>query len=513
MGINLVIKKTTAYRLVTSGITFSYVMVVLAFEFLLRNLWGYSSFWAAALAALAIAVTFVPLRDRLQKITDQIFFHRTIVYQDAIREVTRMVISVTDLRTLFRLIDHTIMRVMCMKNAAILLLEEKEECYLIEKTNGLPQTLAGTTFSLSDPLILYLKEKKDTVALEEVKSLLANDLTEPTEKEKLKAVGERLESLRAAVAVPSFSKGKLVGVLTLGEKLSGELYSPDDLELLLTMASEAAIAIENAKLYQDITQVRDNLNNLIQKNDAELKKVDQLKREFLSVISHELRTPLTPIKGYLSLIMNGDLGVVTPKQRKAFSVILNQTNHLHNLIDTVIDISRIEVGKPLELEREPLLIRDLVEKSVEFLSPSFETKNIKVETNYLTEPITLLGDRKKLLRVFNNLLENTLKFTPSGGKTKISVEKDAGQIKVTLADSGIGIAPNYLVKIFERFFQVDSTYTRAAGGIGMGLALTKEIIDAHSGKIWAESEGLGRGSRFVFTLPVDATPASTPGLV
>ena len=599
MDISVIVKKTTAYSIITSGIIFAYVFIVLVFEFLSRSLWGYSSLWTAVPAALVIAVTFVPLREQLQQVTDRLFFRRTLEYQEAIREVTRMIASVTNLRTLFRLIDQTIVRIMCIKSAAILLLEEKANLYSVEKTNGLPETVMGITFPLADPLINYLMEKKDVVVLDEVRTLLASDLPTPEEKSKLSAVAAGLEKLGAAVAVPSFAKGKLVGILTLGEKLSGEPYGPDDLELLFTMASEAGIAIDNAKMYRDITETKDYLNSLIQGSDdavitidltgkvlswnegaakifgyssaetigqrppffsedeasdyirrvlggaavktgeivkknkagadlpllltcspirdaenaivgvsciikdiTELKKVDELQHEFLSIISHELRTPLTPIKGYLALFLGGQMGALNEKQLAALSVIMKQSNHLQDLIDTVLDLSRIEAGKPLTLEKEPLFLNQIVKESVESAATAFEEKKIKTNVTYSPDTLAIMGDRKKLVRVIDNILGNALKFTPSGGHVQISVADGNKQMNVTIADSGIGLEDKYLARVFERFFQVDSSSTRASGGIGMGLAIAKEIIEMHGGRIWAESDGLGRGTRIVFSLPV-----------
>jgi two-component system phosphate regulon sensor histidine kinase PhoR len=599
MDISIVIKKTTAYSLVTTGITFTYVLVVLAFELLLRSMWGYYSFWAAVPASLVIAVTFVPLRERLQGVTDRIFFRRTIEYQNVVRDVTRLIVSVTDLHTLFRLIDRTIVRVMCLKNASILLLEEKENQYVVEKTNGLPQVINGIRLVLDDPLVSYLIEKKDAVVLEEVKALARSDSVSPAEKEELKKVQAEMENFEAAVSIPSFLKNKLVGILNLGEKLSGELYSPEDLELLLTMGTEAGIAIENAKLYRDISETRDYLNSLIKSSEdaivslnlegkalswnegaqkifgydpeeivgksvpfleesetsdyisrilrgeevkavellknkkdggnvpllltcspikdaegniigvsaiikdiTELKKVDELKSEFLSVVSHELRTPLTPIKGYLSLLLGGQLGEMDPKQKEALKIILNQSNHLHNLIDTVIDISRIEAGKRLELEKEPIFLEEVVKEIVGASTSAFSAKNIRIEARYPESSLVVIGDKKKLLRVLDNLLGNALKFTPSGGMVQIAVKKGDNRMEVTVADTGIGIEAKYLSKIFERFYQIDSSYTRSVGGIGMGLAIAKEVVEAHGGKIWTESEGPGRGTKIVFTLPI-----------
>ena len=599
MDIALVIKKTTAYSLVTSGITFTYVLVVIGFEFLFRHFRGYYSFWASVPAALVIAITFVPVRDQLQKITDQIFFRQTIEYQKVMREVTKLIVSVTDLHTLFRLIDRTIVRIMCIKSASILLLEEKQNQYVVEKINGLPDAIYGIKLSLDDPLVTYLAEKRDAVVLEEIKSLRQSASTLPEEQERLEKIQQEMEIFEAAVSIPSFLKDKLVGILNLGEKLSGELYTPEDLELLLTMASEAGIAIENAKLYRDITETRDYLNSLIQHSDdailtfnlegrvltwnegarkifgceasevigklppffeeeeikgfiagvlrgeefkavevskqdkkgnpipllltfspikdpegkligisgiikdiTELKKVEQMKREFLSIVSHELRTPLTPIKGYLDLLLNSHLGEVNDKQREALKVILNQSNHLNDLIDTVIDVSRIEAGKPLALEKEPLFIDEVLKSELEAVAHGFSTKGIKLQAHYPEERYSVLADRKKLIRVISNLLGNTLKFTPSGGEVGISIEKTDNQLKITISDTGIGLAPQLLEKVFEKFYQVDSSYTRAAGGIGMGLAIAREIVEAHGGKIWAESKGLGEGSRVIFTLPL-----------
>ncbi|MCU0641753.1 MAG: ATP-binding protein [Candidatus Margulisbacteria bacterium] len=600
MDVTLVIKKTTTYSLVTTGITFTYVIVVMGFEYLYRSWLGYYSFWAAVPAALVIAITFVPLRDRLQSVTDRFFFRRVTEYQKIIREITRTMSSVTDLHTLFRLIDRTIVRVMCIKNASVLLLEEKEGCFLVEKINGLPVAISGQKLALEDPLVSYLEEKKDAVVLEELRSQLAGETITPGLKEKLERVQAKMIGFEAAVTIPSFLKGKLVGILNLGEKLSGEMYSPDDLELLLTMASEAAIAIENAKLYRDVTETRDYLDSLVRgssdaiitldlngeilswnegaraifgyepeeligqrppflqpeelsgmiarvlrgeelkaveikrrvkggretpllltmspirdrtvgiigvstiiKDIAELRKADVMKQQFLSVISHELRTPLTPIKGYISLFLMGTFGQLDEKQKEALKVVFHQSEHLQDLIDSMIDISRIEAGNQLQLEKEPVFIDQLVEESVRAVAYSFQEKGVKLAIEKPEKRYCLLADRKKLLRVMANLLGNALKFTPRDGSVTIALTSTEEAVQVTVRDTGIGIDPLYLDKVFERFFQIDSSYTRESGGIGMGLTIASEIVQAHHGRVWIESDGLGSGSRANFTLPVN----------
>ncbi len=598
LDISLVIKKTTAYSLVTTGITFLYVIVVLGFEFISRSIFGYNSFLAAILAALVIAITFVPTRERLQAVIDRIFFRRMVEYQKIIKDVSRLIVSVTNLSTLFRLIDRTIVRAMCVKNASILLLEEKQKHFLVEKINGLPDSVKGIKLALDDPLVLYLIEKKDAVVQEELKGLLQSDSVPLMEKERLRTIQQEMGRFEAAVSIPSFLKEELVGILNLGEKLSGEPYSPDDLELLLTMGTEAAIAIENAKLYRDITETRDYLNSLVSgssdaiitmdlegkvlswnegaqkifgysaakvigeippffsekeikgsiekllrgeemaaielnktsregklipllltlskvfaaggqvvsvsaifKDITELKKVDQLKTEFISVVSHELRTPLTPIKGYLALLLEDKLGKIEPKQKEALQVILNQSNHLLDLIDGMIDVARSEAGRTLELTKEPIFLDEVLKESLEMTASMFSARGIKVDTQYHDGHTAILADRRKLLRVMANLLGNAAKFTPSNGQVTVSISDSEKGVVVSVEDAGIGIASQHLDKIFNKFFQVDTSYTRSTGGVGMGLAIAKEIVAAHGGKIWAESGGVGKGSKFSFYLP------------
>jgi two-component system phosphate regulon sensor histidine kinase PhoR len=601
MDINLVIKKTTAYSFVTTTIAFTYILVVLFFEYISRYFFSYDTFWYAIPAALVIAVTFYPLRTYLQIITDRIFFRRTMEYQKIIKEVTRLVSSVTNLNTLFRLVDRTIVRALCVESVVIALYEEKDGLFQVEKTNGHPQATLDHKMPLDNPLISYLIAKRDVVVLDEVRALLARDVA-AEEKNRLNGVIREMIIFKALIAIPAFSRDKMVGILFLGEKLSGETYSPDDMELLLTMASEAGIAIENAKLYRDITQTRDYLSNLIQKSgDAivtldlngniltinegarnifgyeeaevlgkppfgmpedifrpgvermirgetilnmetsarhkngrevpllitaspirdpegkitgsflimkditELKKVEMMKNEFLSVVSHELRTPLTPIKGYLQFMLSGALGKIEPRQKEALEIITSQTNHLQDLLDSLIELSRNEAGKPPELIREPLFISSVMDESLNAVRQGYADKGVKLAVDYQTEPVALMADRRKLFRLTANLLDNGLKFTPPSGEVRVVISRQAQLLKFEISDTGIGLESKNLQKIFERFFQVDGSYTRQVGGIGMGLALAREIVEAHGGRIWAESDGLGRGSKFSFTLPVGET--------
>jgi len=234
----------------------------------------------------------------------------------------------------------------------------------------------------------------------------------------------------------------------------------------------------------------------------DLKVVDRMRTEFLAVISHELRTPMTPIKGYTSMLLSGTMGKLTPAQERAVGIIQKQNEHLQDLIDSVLEVSRMVRGRRMELSKEPVSMRVLLSDLVDALALQAETRDIRLVFSIPDDFPTLLADLTKLRRLLTNLIGNAIKFTPKGGSVEISGKLRDGDILIQVADNGIGIAKENLEKVFDRFYQVDGSYTRAAGGVGLGLAIAKEIVTAHGGKIWAESEGLGKGARFCFTLPL-----------
>lgn len=239
------------------------------------------------------------------------------------------------------------------------------------------------------------------------------------------------------------------------------------------------------------------------KEDVErLKEVDRLKTQFLSMVTHELKTPLTPIFEYVSLLKEKLLGPLTLKQEEAINSIQKQSTHLKNLIENILEISRIEVGKKLSVSKEPVSLERIIFAVEEMLAFDISRAGLTLEKKWEGEVPTLLGDENALKRVFINLIGNSLKFTPSGGKIVLEIKEEKGSVLILVEDSGIGIAAENLKKVFDKFYQVDVSYAREKGGIGMGLAIARALIEAHGGKIWAESGGLGRGAKFFVRLPI-----------
>jgi signal transduction histidine kinase len=264
-----------------------------------------------------------------------------------------------------------------------------------------------------------------------------------------------------------------------------------------------------AKLNRVIRE-RNLILNLTQKSvelertNQELKRLDQLKSIFVSSVSHELRTPLTVIKEFISLMIEGHVGTVTEDQKEYLAIANKNILRLTNLIETLLDFSRIESGKGLKLRFEPVRLIGVVEDALMTLSQRLEEKGITFENRIDPEAPMVLGDRNRLVEVFINLIGNGIKFTPHGGRITIDsrgLTEQRDYIKVVVADTGVGISAEDLPKVFDRFYQGQTTEKGIVQGTGLGLAITQEIIEGHQGSIVAESK-LGSGASFVFTLPL-----------
>jgi len=228
-----------------------------------------------------------------------------------------------------------------------------------------------------------------------------------------------------------------------------------------------------------------------------LEKTEVVRRQLIGDISHELRTPLTAIKGYMEGLIDG----VLPASSQTFQQVHSEVDRLQRLVNDLQELSRMEAGAyPLNLKSVPVL--KLVKNVESRLSRQFEEKGILLVAAVPTGLPNVLADEDRILQVLINLTGNALQYTPAGGKVTISVSCEKNEVRITVADTGIGITPEHLPHIFTRFYRVDKSRTRASGGSGIGLTIAQSLVIAHHGRIWVESEGEGKGSAFHFTLPV-----------
>lgn len=295
------------------------------------------------------------------------------------------------------------------------------------------------------------------------------------------------------LAVPLLVSDRTIGAMSVHRR-GARPFHPHNLELMGMFASQAAVAIENAELYQQLKERAETL----QRAYKELEEADKVKDEMIQNISHELRTPLTFVIGYVSLLLDGDFGPLTQQQRDSLALVCKKAQSLNRMVDDIITLQTVRISQP---DLKPLGIVALARRAVELIEPSLAQSKLFITAELPSEEMYVLGEQARLGQVFDNLLNNAIKFSPDGGTITIRVVDAGKEVCVAVADTGIGIPPDKLERVFERFYQVDGTATRRFGGLGMGLPVCKEIIKAHGGRIWAESPTCGdHGSAFYFTL-------------
>jgi signal transduction histidine kinase len=265
---------------------------------------------------------------------------------------------------------------------------------------------------------------------------------------------------------------------------------------------------ERTKELEDANRELELLNEELRLRKAEAEKAkeeaqlaNKAKSDFLANMSHELRTPLNSIIGFTELLLSGISGELSPEQKEQLGYINSSGRHLLDLINDILDLSKVEAGK-LELELSIFNLRDLIENSLAIFKEKMIRHKISTAIDISSDAdIEIEADERKLRQIMFNLLSNAVKFTPDGGSVYIKAKRQESYIEIGVEDTGIGIKPEDMGKLFQPFQQIELTYTKKYKGTGLGLALTKRLVELHGGKIWAESE-FGKGSRFTFTIPI-----------
>ena len=226
---------------------------------------------------------------------------------------------------------------------------------------------------------------------------------------------------------------------------------------------------------------------------------EKLQSEFVSHVSHELHTPLTIMKEFVSILLEGEAGTLTPRQEEYLGIVHNNMNRLVHIIASLLDISHLEAGK-VKLTLEIANLKRLIQQTVYFLRPHLKEKNISLTVSLPSSLPSLSIDVDRITQVLTNLIENAYKHTPPRGRITLKAARDRQEVRISISDTGKGILPEERERIFDRFYQVGQEPGPGAKGVGLGLAICKEIVKMHGGKIWVESK-VGRGSTFIFTLP------------
>jgi signal transduction histidine kinase len=302
---------------------------------------------------------------------------------------------------------------------------------------------------------------------------------------------------KSLLGVPLMVQKKPIGVIEAINKRNQGQYTEDDLAILETLSGQAAIAIENARLLKKL-----------QDANAELMRLDRMKSDFIAIASHELRTPLGLILGHATFLKE----TTSQANQDQLDVIIRSAMRLKDIIEDMATIAHEERGQSVVRKRE-FSMAELVRQTTNDFQEMARGKGIELEAELQSnDPLKVVGDQEKLTIVLSNLIQNALVFTDEGGQVGVTAEADEGFVKVTVVDTGVGIPEDEQERIFERFYQVESHLTRKHGGMGLGLAIAKAMIEIHNGQIWCESKE-GMGSLFSFVIPKDEDKANAAARV
>lgn len=317
-----------------------------------------------------------------------------------------------------------------------------------------------------------------------------------------------------------FQYDNMFSQISLGDNIFGCIeifketsFTPEDATCFQTIAQQVALPLKSATLYQELIET-----------NQKLERLERLKSEFISIVSHELRTPLTSIKNSLDILMSGRCGEITPATEKFLNMAMRNVQRLSGIINDLLDLSKIEAGK-MDFHFAPTDINTVISYVKSALSEVAKSKGLKLITNEADNLPEILADSQRLEQVLTNLVSNAIKFTPDGKSITISsrVVKAADikinenfkdiiknltgdYVEVSVEDEGIGIESKNLLHAFDKFAQIENSLSRKAGGTGLGLPIAKQLLDAHKGAIWCDSE-LNKGSKFYFVIPVNKVPS------
>ena len=338
------------------------------------------------------------------------------------------------------------------------------------KTINVPldRSVAGTVFSTAQPMALHHTERDNRV---------------------FRMVDKGLnENTNSILAVPLMFRGISIGVIEAMNKLNNAHYTEEDIRILETLASQAAIAIQNYRVLDDAQQAY-----------RKVMELDRMKSDFVAIFSHELRTPLGVVLGHASLLQDS----VDKEMRKEVDVIVRSSMRLKEILDQFSNIDQIELGLT-RLHRTRVAIATLIPEVVDAFQELAKEKQIMIKIDIPNKaPLFVEGDAEKIGIALRNLVKNALTFSNEGGQVRVRAEEVPGYVKISVIDNGIGITTSDQEKIFQRFYQVEKHMTRTHGGMGLGLSITKNMVEMHGGRIWVESVE-GKGSRFTFLLPLNA---------
>lgn len=501
LDIRLLVARTISYTLLVAviGGIFSFTLFFVGY-FFLENTSTTHNLAISTIFALILSFAFQPLRKIIESTTDNFFYKGKYSSQDVLKKLNKYLISTYHVSDLINNTLNELMKHLKIKNGQIIL-TQKSKIYLQTHNDN-----AFTSELTSLEIEKIVSETHKTL-------LLFDEISESSAKEVMRKYGVR-------IVVPLITKNNFIGLILLGDKLSGDIYSDQDLKLLELFSPELSLAVQNAEAYENISQFNitlreevDSATASLKKANARLRELDRMKDEFVSLASHELRTPLTSIKYNLWMTLQGKAGNVTEKQKMYLERAYSSTTRLTKMVNDMLNISRIESNRII-LNPFRSKLHTVAEDVIEEIRPHAKHLGVRlILVNYAVKPDSaekvklpdVIIDRDKIKEVLVNLIGNSLKFTPKDGQIRVWFEVDRDFVWVHITDSGIGFNPTKTRELFKKFGMIRESYVAykdASQGTGLGLYICKSIISLHNGQIKAHSPGHNQGATFSFSVPI-----------
>lgn len=501
--LKLITVRSLAYILVFGVISLVYVVVLHSISAFVSST-SSSVLVGDSLSILLLMImigVYNPLRKFFNKVTNSLFYKDAYDAQKLLDELNKIIMSTYDTEALLD------------QSANLLDSSFKPEftTYYIEAPESRYTILRGVNADrLGHGVItlpkLLMTSREQVVSIDTIEEGASDSLYRALIKKDIN-VAARLVTAQDKVTI---------GYLLLGPKKSGDHYTAQDLKLMEIIASELAIAIQNLLRFEEIKrfnetlQVRiNNATKKLQASNVRLKLLDESKDDFISMASHQLRTPLTSIKGYISMVLDGDMGKVTPEQRKVLEEAFSSSQRMVYLISDFLNVSRLQTGK-FELEMGAVDLPSLITDEIDQLQASAQSRNIKLVYEAPREFPMLTLDENKIRQVMMNFIDNAIYYAkPGGGTITVTLAKHAQYISFKVADNGIGVPKSEQHQLFSKFYRATNARKARPDGTGIGLFMAKKVIVAHGGAILFESVE-DKGSMFGFRLPLEATTPAAP---
>lgn len=523
--LKLILRRALVYIIIAIVIVSLYV----AGFFLLQVIFGkgknFNPLIAGAFIALLLALIFAPVLALISRTVNQWMKGDEYDASRTVHQYSESISNILEMDRLASIAVGIILEAMQIERGFLFLVDGEREA------NGRKTYKLRSARSPEERQIIAVELDEDGVIasyfLQEQRPLLQYDLDLlPALRLALPLEREWFNLLRAEVYIPIFAKKQWIGLLALGSKLNGNRYTKEDLNTLSSHASQTAVALENARLVDNLMQLNNDLRiarHALEKNNQDLERIDQAKSDFISIASHELRTPLTVIKGYTEMMLEEKS--LNPNFKQMMDGIHAGTMRLHEIMDSMFDIAEID-ARSLKPHIQPIQIEKLIENVCVELAPSLMERRQSIKVDFPSLP-DVNADPNLLRKLFHHLIRNAIKFTPNNGAITISghyipaiINMPNGGIKIIVSDTGVGVDPNFREIIFTKFYQPGEIINHSSGktrfkggGAGLGLALAKGIVEAHGGQIYVESPGYDEinfpGSHFHVVLPLGRSENSS----